>query len=213
MTKRLKVLTSYITNCDVFADVGCDHGFVSEFVLKNNLAKTVIATDVSKPSLQKAINLLSNYPNFIAIHCDGFTGVDNQVDQAIISGMGGEEIVKILSSTTIKPNRLILSPQKNTYKVRRYLVENGYKILKDYTINDDKFYDVIVAILGSDKYLEDELVFGRDNLKNKNIDFVNKIKNDIRLKVEILKNPSFSSDAKVLIQNELTKLKEIINEN
>ena len=39
--QRLKAVCSLIPQCEVFADVGCDHGLVSEFVLKNKLSKKV----------------------------------------------------------------------------------------------------------------------------------------------------------------------------
>ena len=213
MTKRLKILTSHITFCNTFADVGCDHGLVSKFVLDNSLASEVIATDISKKSLDKAIKLLGDKPNFTAICCDGFNGIKNVVDQAIISGMGGEEIVKILKDAKDIPNRLILSPQKNSYKVRKFLVDNFYKITNDYTIFDDKFYDIIVAEKGKDFYTENELIFGKDNLKNLPCDFTLKIKSEINLKMQVLKTPNLSSENKESVLNEVKKLKEIINED
>lgn len=213
MTIRLKILTSHITKCNNFADIGCDHGLVSKFVLDNKLANKVIATDISIKSLDKAVKLLNSEPNFIPICCDGFKGVDYDIDEAIISGMGGEEIVKILKEAKNLPNKLILSPQKNTYKVRKFLIQNSYKITSDYTILDDKFYDIIVAIKGKDFYTENELIFGRDNLKNPSNDFVKKIRSEIIKKTQILSNDDINNESKESLLKEVKLLKEIINEN
>ena len=133
MTKRLNQLFSLISKCRTFADVGCDHGFISKMVLDTEKAEKVIISDISKPSLKKAENLLKNYGDrVISVVSDGFNSYDDKPDQAIIAGMGGEEIIKILSSSEFVPDRLILNPMKNADKVRRFLHSVGYKILKDY---------------------------------------------------------------------------------
>ncbi|MBQ9781981.1 MAG: SAM-dependent methyltransferase, partial [Clostridia bacterium] len=119
MTKRLNELFSLIKSCDLFADVGCDHGFISQMVLDFGKAKKVIISDVSKKSLQKAEHLLKDYGNRVqSFVSDGFNGYDQIPDQAIIAGMGGEEIIKILQASKFLPNRLILNPMKNSDKVR-----------------------------------------------------------------------------------------------
>ena len=213
MTKRLKEISSHIKECEVFADVGCDHGHVCEFVLKNNLAKKVIASDISSKSLNKAKKLLSNYGEKVSyIISDGFNAFKEFPNQVVIAGMGGEEICSILKNNAKKIDRLILSPQKNQIKVRKLLLELGYKIVSDYTICDKKYYDIIVAEQGEDFYSDIELEFGRDNIKYRSKDFISMLLSEEQKCLNILKNKENSGDFDK-IENYLLKVKGILYEN
>lgn len=175
MKKRIEVIASLIEKSDALCDVGCDHGYVAEKALEYKRVNKVYVTDISKPSLDKAIELLSkSYPeNFSAYYTDGLTGVP-RAEQVVIAGMGGEEIIKILNKSAYKPVILILQPMKNTDKLRKFLHDNGYGIERDFTFfADKKYYDVMRAKLGvEDYYSQKEETYGRENLKG-NPDFLN----------------------------------------
>ena len=210
MTKRLNELYSLISNCLLFADVGCDHGFISQMVLDGNKAEKVIISDVSKKSLKKAEILLKDYGDrVISVVSDGFKGYKYSPDQAIIAGMGGEEIIKILSFAKRLPNKLILNPMKNVDKVRRFLHKIGYKILKDYTIYDGKFYDLISCEKGEDSYTELEYIFGRDNLIFKSSDFIEKLKFYKKRYQDAINNGAKDGDLK----EKLLQIEGVLNEN
>ncbi len=210
MTKRLNEIYSLITNCNVFADVGCDHGFISQLVLQNQKANKVIISDVSKKSLKKAETLLKDYNDkVVSIVSDGFNNYNINPNQVVIAGMGGEEIIKILQATNFIFERLILNPMKNVDKVRKFLHEKGYKIVKDYTIFDGKFYDLIACERGSDSYTELEYAFGRDNLIEKSSDFIKKLnfyKNYYQTAIDNGANDEF-------LKQKLAQIKGILNEN
>ncbi|MBO5926163.1 MAG: SAM-dependent methyltransferase [Clostridia bacterium] len=212
MTKRLKIIASHIKSGGVFADIGCDHGYVSKYVLENNLYNKVIATDISKNSLNKAKNLLKNFGSKVVfIVSDGFQEITESVDEAVISGMGGDEISSILKKANNLPNRLVLSPQKNVKKVRDVILKLHYKILNDYTFFDKKFYDVIVAERGDDSYSEEEYIFGRDNLLFKPSDFILKLKNEEEKCLNIIKKLNLKNDNE--IENYLSKIRSVLYEN
>lgn len=215
MDNRLKTLFDLAGEGDVFLDIGCDHGKVSYAALSQKKFKKVIITDISAKSLDKAVKLMQPFKNDVkAIVTDGFCGIDDDVSVAFIAGMGGEEICKILSQAKKLPNKLVLSPQKNTEKVRRLLIKSGYKIVKDFTFFESKkYYDAISAEKGEDFYTDDEYRFGRDNLKFLPVDFVNKIKSEIKLKQSVIDNVNASGSEILRFKDEITKLKEIINEN
>lgn len=208
---RLDILFDLISQGKVFADVGCDHGYIAEMVLKSNKYEKVILSDISSKSLEKAVNLLQGYGDRVKfIVSDGFSSYDELPDEAIIAGMGGEEIVKILSGK-ILPNKLVLAPQKNTYKVRRLLLDSGYKILKDFTFySQGKFYDAIKAEKGEDFYTPDELIFGRDNVKYKPDGFIKKVEFDINLLNKIICDENASNLTKETAKIKLIKLKEFL---
>ncbi|MDE6790851.1 MAG: class I SAM-dependent methyltransferase, partial [Clostridia bacterium] len=75
---RIEILCSYIDNCQSFADVGCDHGYCTEYALKSGKCKSAIIADVSAKCLAKAEKLLSGYIMrgvCRSVCCDGLSGI------------------------------------------------------------------------------------------------------------------------------------------
>ena len=178
---RIKTLIEYVLPCDTVADVGCDHGYIPYYLLKNNICKHVILADISKKSLLKAKNLfdqngLSNFADFR--HGDGLSVFKSgEVDFCVIAGMGGIEIIKILQENDKGIKKFLLQPMKNSYELRHFLIKNGYKIQKDFIIFDKKnFYDIITIERGKDSLNELEFVFGKTNILNKSNDFIKYLK-------------------------------------
>lgn len=175
-SKRLQTLCGELHPCSVFADVGCDHGYMAQYMLENSLCDRAYISDISEPSLEKARRLLSEYIQEGRVQsfcCAGLEQVPRDAQQVLIAGMGGEEIVGILK-TGFLPPRLVLQPMKNSEKVRRFLLESGYPIVRDYTFSDGKFYDVICAEQGQTprEYGSLALEFGYDNLFAPGVDFL-----------------------------------------
>ena len=212
MTKRLQELFGLIDPCAVFADIGCDHGYITQAVISSRLAKRAYATDVSMPSLNKAKELLSLELDKVSFyHTDGFNNLPQDIDTALIAGMGGEEICNILNNANVLPKTLILQPMKNADKVRRLVIGLGYYIEKDYMFfAENKFYEVIKCVNNGliSPYLEDDYTFGRDNLITKNEAF----KLYITRRIEMLKGviDNLSEDKKKEIKLEIEKLQGLI---
>ena len=168
LTLRLKTIISHLDKCKTFADVGCDHGYVAEAMLSEGKCDFAYVTDVSAVCLKKAEGLLSRTQKgkFEPIVTDGLKNVP-KVDQVLIAGMGGELICDILHGADFLPERLVLQPMKNADKVRNCVIKLGYRLIKDYTFKDVKYYDLIVCEKGYEEYSSDDIEFGRDNLKEK----------------------------------------------
>ena len=217
MTKRLERIFSEIPTCSSFADVGCDHGFIAEKMILSGKCNRVIISDVSEPSLQKAKKLLKKYLDIgvvTAICTDGLIGIDSDTEVVLIAGMGGEEIIKILTNSTFLPPILVLQPMKNVDKVRKSLFALGYGITKDYLFYDKKYYNLLVCKLGTSckEYSELEYVFGRDNLACQSEDFKLYLKKEI----EVMQNcyPLIENQAeKQQVLQKLNLYKEVINGN
>lgn len=215
MDKRLTTLFNLAGEGEVFLDIGCDHGLVSLNAIKSGKFKRIIITDISQKSLQKAISLLKPYGDKVkAVVTDGFNGITDEVSVAFIAGMGGEEISKILVNALKLPQKLVLSPQKNSEKVRRTLISLGYKILRDFTFFEcKKYYDGILAVKGEDFYTQDEYLFGRENLQTFPSDFVNKLQKEIEFKTSLIGSGSLNKGDADKMSLDVIKLKEILNEN
>ena len=176
--KRIDTLCSLLVSAKTFADVGCDHGYCSEYMLKNGLCEYAILSDISKGSLAKAEALLAPYirqGKAVSVLGDGFFGVPSDVDEVLIAGMGGSEMVSILSDAKhgFMPKRFVFQPMHDAEKLRRYILENGGYIERDFTFQDVKFYDVIVGgkrenggqVCDETPYTDAEYEFGRENLQ------------------------------------------------
>lgn len=167
---RIQTICSYIDKSPTFADVGCDHGYCAEYVLKNKLCEKVYITDVSAKCLAKAERLLAEYIKSgacVPVCCDGLCGLDDDCEQALIAGMGGEEILKILRQSFI-PRKFVFQPMKNAPELREYLIESGCKITADDIFYDGNYYFIIKGERegGTPAYTRKQLLFGRDSLLN-----------------------------------------------
>lgn len=213
MNKRLEEILSAIPNCSVFADIGCDHGYISKAMLQRKKAGKVLASDISEKCLEKAKDLLSEEIALGTAECIVSNGFSNlpQCDCALIAGMGGEEIILILKKAKFLPEYLVLQPMKNTDKVRVEVVNLGYRIQKDYLFTCcKKHYDLLVLSKGEDSLSAEEIEFGRTNLKNPSKDFKQYIAQKIKSIEGFLKNEKLSLDSRERMTEEIEKLKNYV---
>jgi tRNA (adenine22-N1)-methyltransferase len=211
LSKRLQSIADIITFYDTIADIGCDHGKLSVYLIINRLCNKVLATDISPLSLRKTQKLAQKkqIENKVITLCgDGLKPLidyGEKIDLAIIAGMGGREIIKIIKQDQELINHYILSPQQNTPFLREKLNEFGYKIVNDFIVLDNtKFYDIIEAIKGAQKLKEPELEWGISNLKNPSKDFLLYLDKKINLLTQAFKKAK--SQQRELIKKDLEKI-------
>ena len=219
-SKRIDILCSLLTKVDTFADVGCDHGYCSEYMLKNGLCEKAILSDISKGSLQKAERLLAEYikrGKATSVLGNGFYGVPANTELVLIAGMGGSEIVDILSDKRygFMPEKFVFQPMHDSEKLRRYIVKNGGTIEKDFTFEDGKFYDVIcggrVKREGQVRAYSDlDYEFGWDNLREMPTAFTDKIKKQIQSLGKYLAQPNLQEESRKELDSRRNKLQGIL---
>ena len=221
-SKRIQTLCSLLKPAKSFADVGCDHGYCSEYVLINGLCEQVIFSDVSKGSLAKAAALLAP---FVAegkargVLGDGFYGVPSDTEEVLIAGMGGSEIVSILSDTRhgFMPSVFVFQPMHDSEKLRRYILQNGGYIVRDFTFADGKFYDVIVGgKVEKDEqmtppYSDAEYEFGRENLQTMPEAFVEKMKKLLKNTRQYLKIAGLGENSQKQLQEREKRLQGVLS--
>lgn len=219
-SKRIDTLCSLLQAAESFADVGCDHGYCSEYMLKNGLCKRAILSDISKGSLQKAERLLEEYireGRATAVLGNGFYGVPADTDEVLIAGMGGSEIVGILSDAKygFMPTQFVFQPMHDGEKLRRYIIEHGGVIERDFTFEDGKFYDVICGYRATSEgqvceYTENEYIFGKENLQTMPTAFVRKIEKLRKNTQRYLSNPTLSADSRAALEEKLQRLEGVL---
>lgn len=216
--KRIDTLCSFLKRTESFADVGCDHGYCSEFVLKNRLCDKVIFSDVSKGSLQKAQTLLARFVKegrAVGVLGDGFYGVPKDTEQVLIAGMGGSEIVSILSDKKYGfiPRYFVFQPMHDSEKLRRYLIENGACIQRDFTFEDGKFYDLIVGENGKTEtqtYTDAEYEFGKENISSMPEAFRKRTEKQIKNIDKYLLQPTLQEESKAELLQRQARLKGVL---
>ena len=152
---RLLMAASLVSSGKTVCDVGCDHGKLSLYLVKSGRAERVIATDINKMPLQKAIDLfaehgISDKAQFFLT--DGLQNITDTADitHVVIAGLGGDTMAQIIENAPfIKDNKvqLVLLPAQSGDKIRHYLYTHGFDITSEHTVGENKkFYSVITAV-------------------------------------------------------------------
>ncbi len=220
--KRIDTLCSLLTGGKVFADVGCDHGYCSEYMLQKGLCELAILSDISKGSLEKAEKLLAPYiraGKAKSVLGDGFFGVPSTVDEVLIAGMGGSEMVSILSDKKhgFMPARFVLQPMHDCEKVRRYIHGNGGYIERDFTFKDGKYYEVLVGgknpngKIDDQGYTDAEYEFGRENLRELGEAFVERMEKLIKNIGEYLSQEGLQEESREALEKKRERLQGVLN--
>lgn len=193
---RLNEIFNLVDKNSIVADIGTDHGIIPIMLSKFNLAKKIIATDISENSLNKLKEKLKQNDNINNIEIRVSDGLNSffeyEIDTIIISGMGGILIKDILNTNldiAKTAETLILSPNNSLDVVRKFLVNNNFKIIDEKDVfENSKYYQILKVSYGKDLFYEDyEYNYGKILIKNK------------------------SKNLKLFLENELNKYSLIID--
>lgn len=221
VSKRLQKVASFVMAGGVVADIGCDHGFTSIFLVENGLAKSAIAMDINQGPLERAREHIGQYRMQKRIQVRLSDGLEElkpgEADTILISGMGGALISRILKDNedvTKAAKELVLSPQSEIYLVRQTLHYMGFCIHKEEMVFDQgKYYVVMRAIPGKEVYSEEEdYLYGKVLIEQKEevfLSFLHKENERVNRIIENLSKKELSHDAKWKL-NKLKKEKACI---
>ena len=152
LDNRLKSVSEFVDKCNVFMDIGTDHGYLPISLLENNVIKSAILTDINKGPLENSKNNvekfgLANKCKFILTN--GVQGVDcaQHIDVCSICGMGGEIISEIIQegSPVFKSvDSIILQPMTNYLSLKIFLTKSNYTIIDEKIVKDKHLYYNII---------------------------------------------------------------------
>jgi tRNA (adenine22-N1)-methyltransferase len=154
LSARMQALANMVSHGGVVCDVGCDHGWVSIYLVQQGIAPKVYAMDVRTGPLERAREHIGLYhlEAYIEIRLsDGLTNLQaGEADCMICAGMGGPLMMRILTEGREKAKamkELILQPQSELALFRKFLREEGYKIVsEDMVLEEGKFYPMMKAV-------------------------------------------------------------------
>lgn len=165
LSNRLKAIVKFVDKKDSIVDVGCDHGYLSIYLIENKLVKKVIASDINQNALNSAINnIKKSNLDIETVLSDGICDVNLKgINTLVISGMGTSTILHILSdnSKLKNINKLLLQSNNDHEYLRRNLNNIGYYLEDEsYTYDKGKWYVTCKFIKSNEKNTEDVIKYG-----------------------------------------------------
>lgn len=156
LSDRLTAVAGMVTRGNRVCDAGCDHGYVPIYLIQNKISPHVIAMDVRSGPLSRAREHIRRYgmEEYIETRLsDGVEALEQgEADTLILAGMGGrlmEEILKRGMQKVSAMKELILQPQSEIVRFRRFLREQGYDIIgEDMVLEEGKFYPMMRVLPG-----------------------------------------------------------------
>ena len=176
LSKRLQAVADLVTEGASVADIGTDHGYIPIYLIEHHIAEKVIALDINRGPLERARMHIVGHGLKEKIETrlsDGLEKVlPGEVDTMIAAGMGGGLVIKILMEGRMVADALdtmILQPQSEIGKVRRFLNEHRLQIIEENMVEEDgKFYTMMKVIHGEkEEYTVCEYTYGKCLLKQR----------------------------------------------
>lgn len=179
MDNRLLACAEFVRENSKVVDVGTDHAYLACFLAKKDDIKSVIACDVNEKPLQMAKktvidNKLQDRVKLVL--SNGLEKIqENEADDIIIAGMGGELILSIILACKFSKNRdkhFIVQPMTQAPLLRKELYKNGFEIIKEKAVYENKHHYTVMLCryCGEEKQITEEFsivgLLGDDTLQS-----------------------------------------------
>lgn len=153
LSERMLMAARMVRNGSAVADIGTDHAYLPAYLILRGISPKALACDVRKGPLENAKKTVESYSieDKVTLRLsDGFDEIEPfEADDFIMCGMGGTLMEQLVSRTywlKDKRKRIIVQPQSHAEDIRRFFVENGFKILfEDACIDSGKLYCAMAA--------------------------------------------------------------------
>lgn len=232
LSMRMQAVADMVSKGSRVCDVGCDHGYVSIYLVQSGKSPSVLAMDVNRGPLSRAAAHVSKYgvKEYITLRLsDGLDAYrKGEADTLLCAGMGGRLLMNILTKEpdkTMDFRELILQPQSEIPFFRKFLREKGYIVLEeDMILEEGKFYPMMKVCLSeagdrcleekTDERYEMEDLLGPHLLSQKHPVLLKFIRKEIPVKQKILEKLESQEDSdrnisrKKELQRELYLLKK-----
>ncbi|MCL2548177.1 MAG: class I SAM-dependent methyltransferase [Symbiobacteriaceae bacterium] len=228
LSMRLQAILELMEPCEVFTDIGSDHGLLAMAAIMQGKAGRVVATDIREAPLaaaHKAIAAQGLEQQIRLLLSDGFASLDPQdLQQIVIAGMGGSLIRQIIQRARQRGldfdthcRRLVLQPMNHQGGLRHWLASVGWEIIAERILAEKRhYYQIIVTRPGGAPYsltwLEEHL--GPYNLEHRDIGVESCVAHEIRLRQGILlamqQGEAYNPCREEQLRRELLELQQVI---
>lgn len=221
LSPRLAKLVDLLILPTRVIDVGTDHGYLPIYLAENTSSNKIIASDYNKQPCQAALKHIQQAGVEDRVEVRQGSGLSvldkDEVDQVVIAGMGSRTIIGILEDDydlAQRLERLVLQPMAGSSSLRKWLVENNFKIVDETLVKeDDKLYQIIVAQPGKMEIKDDfVLEIGPVLLKNKDSlleDYFTELKDQWQQIISKIADNSPDNQKIEILKRRIKRLEEI----
>lgn len=224
LSLRLKCICDMVDKCNLVADIGTDHGYIPIYLVKNHKCMKAIASDINEGPIQKARLNVSMEGLQQKVECRLGSGLNTiykgEAQGIIIAGMGGNLIRDIIDENidVFKSAEFcILQPVQNPEVVRKYIYQNGFKIIDENLCIDENIFYEIIKVKYSDIVEEKEDIFyevGEKLIQKKHplaLKFIESKINKYKNILGYIKDDSnLAKMRKLEIENKIIRLQELV---
>ena len=227
LSKRLQAVADLVTPGMRLADVGTDHAYIPIYLTQNGLVPSAIAMDINKGPLERADTHILEHGldgKIVTRLSDGLVNLKmEEADTMIAAGMGGGLVIHILNEDPAKTRslkELILQPQSELAKVRRYLEEHRFRIVAEDMVEEDGKYYPMMKVrppkksgkkdgIKSEMWNDVQLQYGKLLLEKRHPVLKRYLEREIRIRTDILKSIEKKDSQKIQVRKR--QLEEELN--
>ncbi len=196
LSMRLERVAANVPVGARLADIGSDHGYLPVALMRRGVITAAVAGEVATTPFHAAQRTVrdNGLEQHVSVRlADGLAAIEpgDGITAISVCGMGGETIRDILDSGKAHlsgAERLILQPNGGEQPLRQWLMDNGYRILGEELLRENRFYyEIIVAErAGPVAYTDEQLYFGPLQMQVRSPEFLAKWQRMLRQKHKTL---------------------------
>jgi tRNA (adenine22-N1)-methyltransferase len=196
LSMRLERVAAHVPNGARLADIGSDHAYLPVALVRRGVIDAALAGEVATTPFQAAERTVrdNGLEQQITVRlADGLAAIEARDGITAISlcGMGGETIRDILEAGKAHlsgAERLILQPNGGEQPLRLWLMRNGYRIVSEELLHENRFYYEIIVAERADPvvYTAEQLFFGPLLMQARSPVFLAKWQRALRLRQKTL---------------------------
>ncbi|MBV4484475.1 tRNA (adenine(22)-N(1))-methyltransferase TrmK [Pseudomonas sp. SWRI153] len=194
---RLERVAAHVPAGARLADIGSDHAYLPVALMRRGQICAAVAGEVALTPFHAAQRTVTenDLQTRISVRlADGLAAIKSQdaITAITLCGMGGETIRDIFESGKSHLSgheRLILQPNGGEQPLRQWLMDNGYGIVCEEVLHENRFdYEIIVAERAAEPltYSAKELFFGPLHLQLRSPAFLQKWQRKLRQRQKTL---------------------------
>lgn len=168
LSPRLKAVAALVPASRCVADIGTDHALLPIYLIERSVAARAIAVEKSPGPAAAARRAVAAAGLEDRIEVRVGDGLDvvaaGEAEVVVIAGLGGETVAAILakgSAAARAANLAVLQPMSRAAYLRRWLVENGWRIEAEaLAAEKGRLYQVLAVAPGKGQqltWLEEEV--------------------------------------------------------
>ena len=154
LSTRLEACCRFVKQGDRVADIGCDHGYLGIYLLKNGIASSTIEADINEGPLNAALRNAVKFgvkDKMTFYLSDGLQRIPRDFDCMVCAGMGADTMMSIIHHAAhwLKDPkyRLVLQCQSKRPELRQWLYDEGFRINRETLAKDGKFVYSIMEVV------------------------------------------------------------------